>query len=136
MQDNQDKKLLVGYKILSFLEHQGHLWYSDNTLFNFPEHPGHLWYSDNIIFNFPEHPGHLWYSDNNLFRSYRIQTDWVVKLTTHIHLVLRLRMSGDILLLPQNACTAWAMMFTFVRFCSFFLELIQETEKLALPFPG
>jgi hypothetical protein len=53
-------------------------------------------------------PIYFWGPTSFLFNGYcssllRVEHSWVVNLTTHLHLVLRLRMSKATLLLPQYA---------------------------------
>jgi hypothetical protein len=63
------------------------------------------------LFSFPKHPDQLWGPPNLLFNGYwqffppRVKVGgWDTKLATHLHLVLRLQISGDIHLRPPYAC--------------------------------
>jgi len=73
------------------------------------------------FFSTPEHPQQLCGPPRLLFNEYwqsypRCRGHWGMKLTTHVHLVPRLRMCGTICLLPLYAfmpCTRTTLILSF-----------------------
>ena len=89
-----------------------------------------------LKFSFPKRPDRLWGPFSLLFNGYWISLLGLqrpaVKLSTHLHLVPSLRMSGAILLLPYMPSWRGEGHFTFISQLRLFLVRCADVIVLAL----